>query len=377
MSIANHPFSEKVLPAEDFYAVIENERGRSDRNFGDFSLIVFQFTDRTAAGNNSGRIIKAVEKRKRNIDRIGWIDTRRMGLVLPHTPGSGAAKMAKDLSEVFSQKGLKLAVLTYSYPSDWLPELIDDPPDSDTEPPAPPAKNSGADNATAQSARKSANSLSNLLFSIFSTHVPWWKRIFDVLGAIALMIVCLPPMALIALFIKVVSPGPVFYKQERIGYLGRPFTLWKFRTMKTDAQCDNHRSYVCHLIHSEECMTKLDDDCDLRIIPMGKWLRSFGLDELPQLINVIRGDMSLIGPRPALAYEIQKYDPWHKKRLEALPGLTGLWQVNGKNETSFKEMVRFDLAYARCLSFGLDIKILFMTIPAIFMQGIRSFLKGE
>ena len=200
--------------------------------------------------------------------------------------------------------------------------------------------------------------------------MPAWKRALDIVGALFGFTLILPLFLLIALFIKIVSPGPVFFKQDRIGYLGKLFTCWKFRTMKLNADTSTHRKYVSKLMGCEKPMTKLDLDEDTRIIPLGTFLRQLGLDELPQLLNVMRGEMSLIGPRPCMPYEALRYLPWQRKRFDAIPGLTGLWQVSGKNRTTFNEMMRLDIAYANKRSFWLDVKIFLRTLPAISNQVI-------
>ena len=147
---------------------------------------------------------------------------------------------------------------------------------------------------------------------------------------------------------------------------------YKFRTMFVGAETQSHQGYLQQLMKSETPMVKLDARGDARIIPFGKWLRSSGLDELPQLINVLRGEMSMVGPRPCLAYECESYMPWQWERFNTLPGLTGLWQVNGKNQTTFAEMMRLDINYTREKSLWLDIKIIFMTFPAIAIQVWQS-----
>jgi lipopolysaccharide/colanic/teichoic acid biosynthesis glycosyltransferase len=187
----------------------------------------------------------------------------------------------------------------------------------------------------------------------------------DIIGALAGLILLSPLFLLIAVFIKIFSPGPVFYSQERIGFLGKTFTFWKFRTMHVANDATEHRQYLSELIQSDAPMLKLDDGRDNRIISFGKFLRSSCLDELPQLINVLLGDMSLVGPRPCLPYEAEEYLQWHARRFDTVPGMTGLWQVSGKNRTTFKEMIRLDIRYSQEMSPWMDIKILFLTGPAI------------
>jgi lipopolysaccharide/colanic/teichoic acid biosynthesis glycosyltransferase len=205
----------------------------------------------------------------------------------------------------------------------------------------------------------------------FVRKIPAWKRALDFFGSLVGMILFLPLFFVIAVLIKIVNPGPIFFKQERIGYKGRKFQFIKFRTMKVGCDSTEHRRHLACLINedgdTEIPMIKLDD-CDANIIPTGRLLRKLYIDELPQLINVLRGDMSLVGPRPPIPYEVEEYVGWHNDRFNAVPGMTGLWQVSGKNKLTFKEMVRLDIQYSRQLSFLLDLKILIKTPFAIISE---------
>jgi lipopolysaccharide/colanic/teichoic acid biosynthesis glycosyltransferase len=210
----------------------------------------------------------------------------------------------------------------------------------------------------------------HLQTSTGSEGIPWWKRTLDILCILVAMPVLTLLGLVIAAIIKIVSPGPVFFQQERIGYRGRPFMCFKFRTMAVNADTGVHRGHLEDLMASNRPMNKLDAG-DPRVIPGGIWLRALGLDELPQLINVFRGDMSLVGPRPCLSYEYEKYLPRHRGRCRTLPGLTGLWQVNDKNNTTFEEMMDLDLYYVQNKSLWLDISILFRTFPAVLVQTVE------
>jgi lipopolysaccharide/colanic/teichoic acid biosynthesis glycosyltransferase len=198
-------------------------------------------------------------------------------------------------------------------------------------------------------------------------NVPQWKRVLDVTCIIFALPVILPLGLFLALLVKVVSRGPIFFYQDRIGFNGNKFQCRKFRTMRANAPTDVHAEHLKVLISSNQPMTKLDTT-DNRVIPFGRGLRSLGLDELPQLINVLKGEMSLVGPRPCLPYEFETYLPRHRGRCATLPGLTGLWQVSGKNRTTFEEMIDLDLDYCQRKSVWLDVKIITMTIPAILIQ---------
>ena len=193
--------------------------------------------------------------------------------------------------------------------------------------------------------------------------LPGWKRFIDLAMVILLIPVWLPVMTLVALWVAITSPGPVFYRQPRIGFKGRRFMLMKFRTMKVNAETHVHEAYLEHLIASDRPMIKLDATGDPRLILGGKFLRATGLDELPQIFNVLKGEMSLVGPRPCTVIEFERYAPEQRARVNALPGLTGLWQVNGKNRTTFREMIEMDIFYSRNISLSLDLKIILRTPP--------------
>jgi lipopolysaccharide/colanic/teichoic acid biosynthesis glycosyltransferase len=198
--------------------------------------------------------------------------------------------------------------------------------------------------------------------------MPLWKRVLDVTLILALSPGLLLVGSVVALLVKLGSHGPVFFRQHRVGFKGREFVCYKFRTMRVDAETESHQRHTQQLIRSKVPMVKLDARRDPRLIPLGSILRVCGLDELPQLFNVLRGDMSLVGPRPCIPYECEAYEPWHWGRFDAVPGLTGLWQVSGKNRTTFDQMVRLDIEYSRRMNLGLDLSILFRTIPALWGQ---------
>jgi exopolysaccharide production protein ExoY len=212
--------------------------------------------------------------------------------------------------------------------------------------------------------------------AIPSATVPFWKRALDLTCLLIAVPTLLPFMLSIAALIKIVSPGPVFFRQERVGFMGRRFKILKFRTMKVNAETNTHQNHLKDLINSDTPMTKMDSKGDPRVIPFGGILRSSGLDELPQLINVFKGEMSLVGPRPCTAYEYEQFQPWHKQRFRALPGLTGLWQVSGKNKTTFNEMINFDIFYANNSSLRLDLTIMLRTFPVLFGQ-IKEMKKSK
>jgi lipopolysaccharide/colanic/teichoic acid biosynthesis glycosyltransferase len=207
--------------------------------------------------------------------------------------------------------------------------------------------------------------------------LPRWKRLLDCTLILVSIPFLVPLVLLIIFIIKRKSPGPVLFQQKRLGHQGRPFMCLKFRTMHCGAETVSHQGHLQQLITSNAPMTKLDNSGDSRIIPFGKILRSSGLDELPQLVNVLKGEMSLVGPRPCVPYEAEKYLPWQNERFNAAPGLTGLWQVSGKNRTTFTRMMELDVEYTRNTSLWLDLKIIFLTVPALLVQIWDSYQKKK
>ena len=187
------------------------------------------------------------------------------------------------------------------------------------------------------------------------------KRAIDILGAFFGLIILSPMLLFISLWIKKDSEGSAFFKQVRVGREGRLFTCWKFRTMVKDAE--QRRAELEHLSEGPGLLFKLKEDP--RVTKAGRFLRRYSFDELPQLWNVLRGDMSLVGPRPALPAEVEQYDDWVRNRLKVKPGLTGLWQVSGRTETSFSDYVRFDLFYIQNWSLSLDLWVLWRTLRAV------------
>jgi exopolysaccharide biosynthesis polyprenyl glycosylphosphotransferase len=187
------------------------------------------------------------------------------------------------------------------------------------------------------------------------------KRVVDVAFALCLLIFTAPLMGLIVLVIKLDSPGPVLFRQARVGKAGRPFTLYKFRSMAVGAE--EQKELLRNLNEADGPLFKIK--ADPRVTRLGRFLRRLSLDELPQFYNVLRGDMSIIGPRPALAEEVAQYQPWHMRRLEIAPGITGLWQVSGRSELPFDEMALLDIYYVEQWSPALDLKILLRTIPTV------------
>lgn len=350
----------RINTREELEEIIKHERYRTDRTGNGFSFVLFNIKHNNA--DYKLKFIKNIISRVRSIDEVCVFDNQRIGVVLPDTDLKGAHLLALTAEKTLVSVDNEISYNVYSYPDAWF----------ESE-----SYISSVNSINIIKEALPASHFKNLnphLESFIVTKIPGWKRFLDIAGSTIGLIMCLPLFLLVSAYIKIVSPGPVFFRQERIGYKGKKFTFLKFRTMKYDNNEDFHKSHATDFIKSDKTMEKLDNN-DLRIIPGGKILRKACIDELPQLINVLRGEMSLVGPRPCIPYEAEEYLQWHKNRFNILPGLTGLWQVSGKNELTFKQMVRLDITYISRLSIFQDIKIIFLTVPAIIRMVLNSVKK--
>jgi len=329
-----------------FQALIKHERNRCDRDGSEFSLAAFDVSGMNSNGRGIKRVANHIRQEMRSIDEVGWIDSQCIGVLLPVTNIEGGRKFAHRVDETIPAR-------VYTYPAHWLPGY-------DTE--------AGRDSME-------CGKCEDTVGKVFSRKVPVWKSCMDVAGSLILIVLLSPLFLLMAVYIKAVSPGKAFYKQKRVGYRGKIFTFIKFRTMHEDNDPAVHREYLKDLIKSGRPMEKLDGDRDARIIPRGKVIRKLCLDELPQLFNVLRREMSLVGPRPCIPYEAEEYLRWHVHRFDTLPGMTGLWQVSGKNKLSFEQMIRLDITYGNRMSPLLDLKILLLTGPAIIGMAFDASVK--
>jgi len=195
-------------------------------------------------------------------------------------------------------------------------------------------------------------------------YLRYGKRAFDVVVTLAGLVVAAPLMLLLGLLVKLDSPGPMFYRSRRTGKNGRIFNFYKLRSMHAGAE--SRRRELMHLNEAKGPVFKIRKDP--RVTRIGGWLRQTSLDELPQLFNVLKGDMSLVGPRPPLPEEVERYEAWQLRRLDVRPGITCLWQISGRSRIGFDEWMRLDLEYIRHRSFWLDMKILLRTIPAVLSR---------
>ena len=353
----------EVWSADEFFAVLDRERARVHRSAIEFSLVVFCVETADAAG----RLMDVLVRRVRRTDQLGRLSGHRIGVILIDSPIEGAWRFADSVSALAAAEGLSPSCSVYSYPSHWLSggdgQL--DRKDGLAEEPERRAPGVACTSPGPRAGKQTAATAMAGLGVVLAHGLPAWKRALDVVLALLGLILLSPVLLGVAILIKITSPGPVFFRQQRLGHLRKPFTLWKFRTMEPDADPSAHRAYLQRLMDTDQPLAKLDGKDDPRIIPTGRFLRDSCLDELPQLLNVLKGEMSLIGPRPCLDYEADDYLLWQTGRFDTVPGMTGLWQVAGKSDTTFNEMMRLDIRYAQRRSLWLDLKILLKTIPAI------------
>jgi len=352
---------------KEFKRVLERERARAERSFHRFSLVVFETGEGNWDGREENLLLAELSIRMRATDEAGRFEGNRIGVILYNATAESAWSFAEKIRKSLFAEGLHLRCKVYSYPPPKGKSIVNDLTASLTK-----VAKAGAEQ------QFNYDCPMEELQQFYAKKMPLQKRCLDLICSLLGLIILSPLFILLSCLIKTVSPGPAFYRQTRIGLGGRPFTLLKFRTMKVNADNTEHRKHLASLIQGgkdhQDCsqaMVKLDDN-NCNIIYFGKLIRKTYLDELPQLINVLLGDMSLIGPRPPIPYEVSEYQLWHKDRFDTTPGMTGLWQVSGKNKLSFEQMVRLDINYSRKQSFLMDFKILLKT-PIV----IATELKGS
>lgn len=355
---------EGVLNQDTFHTMLTLERRRAERSRQPFVLMLLK-TD--AVGKNwrseifIEQLTSIVSNATRETDIIGWYeDGAILAVIFTHINLAGASPITEVLhskvvaalrSSLDHKVASTLSITFHVFPESWdktCPERVTDLklyPDL---------------------SRKTSRKRLSIVA----------KRGIDIIGSCLILLILSPVLAVIALLIKLTSKGPVIFGQERLGEFGKHFKCLKFRTMYANNDSKIHRDYVQNFISGKAeqkeksnagpAIYKITNDP--RVTSIGKFLRKMSLDEFPQFWNVLRGDMSLVGPRPPVAYEFEVYDFWHRRRvLEVKPGITGLWQVSGRSRTSFDDMVRLDLQYCQNWSLWLDLRILLATPRAVLM----------
>jgi len=339
-----------ILPKPNFLKRLRIEKRRVDRSRAPLSIVLFYFHREVKEGEESAQeFLRSLLRNTRETDIKGLVDHGVIGLILPDTDRRGVQKYIEKIKNGNGDSAFSVA--TGTYPDDLFHKLLAD------EPSQPDLFPINLDES--QEPRKIELAL---------------KRAVDILGAVVGLVLFSPIMLVISLAVKLTSPGPIIFTQNRFGKKGARFPFYKFRSMYWNVDDQIHQEYVTSLIKGdlekinqgdgEEPLYKMKSDP--RVTPIGKIIRKTSIDELPQFFNVLKGEMSLVGPRPPVPYEVEKYEPWHLRRiLEVRPGITGPWQVDGRSKTSFDDMVRLDLRYVQNWSLWLDIKILLKTIRAV------------
>jgi len=333
-------------------AIIFRESARCERTAHEFSLVVFDVPPDVRSSKVLGRILR---QRVRATDEIGWFDHRRLCAVLPDTGAEGARHFVAGVCRRAHSSGLEPLCTIYAYPSAWLvPAEVGgrsedrDRDDDDDDPPSP------------RDIEPDVRQMEQLLVR----RNPIWKRLIDILVSGFMLIALSPIFLVVAIAIKLTSRGPIFFRQKRAGLGGRPFIICKFRTMIPDAERLKADLRACN----EQDGPAFKMERDPRVTRIGNFLRRTSLDELPQLWNVLKGDMSLVGPRPLPIDESEACEVWHRRRLDVTPGLTCIWQVKGRSRVSFADWVRMDRSYIRCRSLWCDLRLMLQTVPAVLLR---------
>ena len=342
-----------MLSKHHFFKQLQLEKRRTDRSKAPLSMIVFHVDYVTRQGiQNIKDLADLLQRGKRETDILGYLGENRLALLLPDTSEDGVQTLARNL---LNRAGdLPYSTTLGTYPDQLFDGLI------------------------------AAHQLPTEVFPLFFDETSSrpavgfrLKRVVDIAGSLAVVVLLSPIMLVTALAVALTSPGPVIFRQTRLGKRGVPFVFYKFRSMVVGSDDQIHREYVESLIQGRHDDINQGDastphykiKADPRVTRVGGFIRSTSIDELPQLFNVLKGDMSLVGPRPPLPYEAEKYQSWHLRRvLEIRPGITGLWQVEGRSRTSFDDMVRLDLRYIRNCSPLLDLKILIKTAMVVLKR---------
>lgn len=378
--------ADDALPLNTFLKELRREERRSERSGSALSLVIYRFDDSPDLGQATAeRLLKAIYSTKRETDVVGHLagggsgntavskSASTVALLCPDTAEAGLACLKAKIGKLAGT--LACSVTAATYPDDLFLSLSAGLPM-----PAAFASLHAVESSTFVEAAQGAVGEARGGDYRF-------KRALDIAGASAMLLLLALPMLLVAAAVALTSKGSPIFKQARVGKGGVPFTFYKFRSMQVDSDDRLHREFVANLIKGDASSsapssapsatatapTTVDHQAtffklktDPRVTPLGRFIRKTSIDELPQLFNVLKGDMSLVGPRPPIPYESAQYQPWHLRRILAIkPGITGLWQVEGRSNVGFSDMVRLDLRYLRDCSFRLDIKILWKTVGAV------------
>jgi len=339
-----------VLPRHEFLRCVHREMRRSERSGAALSLVLYTHKENQSRDHQDvDELMEVLLGSKRETDVLGDVGLGSIAMLCPDTDAEGAQGLVRKIEARANASAFETVSATY--PNDLFEDLAEG-------------------GATPPSSHE-----------VFFRTVPQSpgiggavKRFADVAGSLIALCLLAPLMLIVAVAVAITSSGPIIFRQTRVGKGGVPFTFYKFRSMVTHSDDSVHREFVTKLIKSGDGTHTLAGSgqapfklqSDPRITRVGRFIRKTSIDELPQLFNVLKGDMSLVGPRPPIPYEAAQYQAWHLRRVLAIkPGITGLWQVEGRSRVTFNDMVRMDLRYIRDRSLALDLKILLRTVAVV------------
>jgi lipopolysaccharide/colanic/teichoic acid biosynthesis glycosyltransferase len=351
----NDALPDNLLSRAEFLRIVQREKRRTDRSHSALSLVLVE-VDSSHAGAGT-LVLSQLQAMVRETDYAAVIDDGSVAVLLPDT---GEAGLASFLAKVAVERLAHVSsTVGATYPDASFDKLV-------AERMGTPRSRHALDQEPAAAANGKPGYPA--------------KRALDVVGSIVALVLLSPLFLVVAVLIKLTSPGPVIFRQQRIGQGGVPFTFYKFRSMRVDNDDRVHREFVASLIDGKPTSGEVAGaggqfkmKSDPRVTRIGRFIRKTSIDEIPQFWNVLKGDMSLVGPRPPVPYEADRYKAWHRRRIFDLkPGLTGIWQVEGRSRVSFDDMVRMDLRYLRESSLSFDLKILLKTVSVVvFCEGAQ------
>jgi lipopolysaccharide/colanic/teichoic acid biosynthesis glycosyltransferase len=344
----NDAGADRVMYRAEFLRTVQREKRRAERSMGSLSMVVLENTDvRSGDVRSVDSLLRGVCDVMRETDYLANIDDEAVAVLLPDT---GAPGLARFLDKVALIGGAQASAVGATYPDPAFDRLAADRLGT------PRSRHSAAEIEAPSPGRGGY----------------FLKRSLDIVGALFAIALLSPLMLLVVLGIRLTSKGPAVFKQARIGQGGKPFVMYKFRSMRIDMDDGIHREFVASLIEGKTvpaaagAPANFKIKADPRVTRIGRLIRKTSIDELPQFFNVLKGEMSLVGPRPPVPYEADKYKTWHRRRVfELKPGLTGIWQVEGRSRVTFDDMVRMDLRYLRECSLGFDLMILLRTVKVV------------
>jgi len=374
---------DRIADSHILQHLLRRECSRAARTDKELALVLFEL--RGQSRRSSIRLARAMLHRARMTDEVGWYDDQHLAALLPDTTSQGARAFAGHVRDLVEGHMERPRALIYTYPKNWVMSDSDDNhPHNGRKQSMQDLIGAGANGndhrhsrredripAVARGMRTEMGDAtlaigveSAPLDALLVRPLPAWKRAIDVIGALTLLLIFSPLMAFAAIGIKLTSSGPIVFAQRRAGLGGKPFTIYKFRTMCVDAE--NKKRDLRAISEQDGPAFKLTHDP--RVTRIGSILRKTSIDELPQLFNVIKGDMSLVGPRPLPVDESDACQVWQRRRLDVTPGLTCIWQVEGRSRVTFDEWVRMDVKYIRRRNILHDMSLIFRTIPAVLLR---------